>query len=75
MITWYKHHGKKVAVQLELKGKHRAHCLCWQCAKFNPGWRGIFSCLRSKLLYLYCVVFGMVTPVYECPAFFNKGQF
>jgi len=31
----YNHHGTDVSVMENLKGKHREHCLCFQCAKFN----------------------------------------
>ena len=34
-IERYEHHGTDVAVQSELKGKHREHCLCYQdCDRF-----------------------------------------
>lgn len=35
MIEKYIHHGKEVFVDSELKGKHKQHCLCWKCGKFE----------------------------------------
>ena len=59
----YEHHGNKVYVKSSLKGKHREHCLCFNCSKFEPG------CSKAKLLYNLCIELKMVTPVWECPDF------
>ena len=37
----YVHHGTKVAVQTELKGKHRDHCLCYLCGSFISADEGL----------------------------------
>ena len=72
----YKHHSRRVWVQAEGKGKHRLRCLCWYCDRFEPGWslRAVLKCVRAKILYLFCVVFGMTTPVHECPRWVAKGE-
>lgn len=67
MIERYEHHGRLVAVQSELKGKHRQHCLCHICTKFAPGSED--NCPIAKAVFQNCVDFGLVTPVYECPEF------
>jgi len=71
----YEHHGRDVWVREDLQGQHRDHCLCFTCERFEPGWsvRGVFRCLRAKILYLFCIVFGMTTPVYECPKWVPIG--
>lgn len=63
----YVHHSNLVFVRRDLKGKHREHCLCHSCAKFNPG--SPTNCSKANLLYAVCVAFGLVTPVWECPDF------
>lgn len=63
----YEHHGKKVYVRTDLKGKHRDYCLCHSCAKMKPGTDE--HCRRAALLYAYCRMLDMVTPVWECPEF------
>lgn len=70
-IEWYEHHGKKVAVEDFLKGKHRQHCLCWICDNFTPDNRETNCPIASKLFAL-CVEYNLVTPVYECPVFAVK---
>ena len=71
MIERYVHHGREVAVDSELKGKHRSHCLCFICGAFNPGQAG--NCPISEKLYRLCVEHNVVTPVYECPDFYISG--
>lgn len=66
-IEQYEHHGATVSVATELKGKHREHCLCFGCAKFNPGTTD--NCPKAQRLFQLCVEEHMVTPVYECPDF------
>lgn len=66
----YVHHGKEVAVQPHLKGKHREHCLCYGCDKFKPdATNGADQCPIAHAVYLNCVRFGIVSPVWECPDF------
>jgi len=60
-----------VFVREDLKGKHREHCLCYNCNKFKPEKkRG--HCKLAKKLFDFCVKNNMVTPVWECPAFDAK---
>jgi hypothetical protein len=70
-IEKYNHHGLEVSVDSELKGKHRDHCLCYKCEFFKPEDRGN-NCEIANQLYKLCVMFYLVTPVYECPAFKMK---
>lgn len=67
-IVRYTHHDREVAVQEELKGKHRDHCLCFQCIRFKPQKRDE-NCPIANALYRFDVLTGCVTPVYECPEF------
>lgn len=58
-----------VAVDEDLKGKHRAHCLCFQgCKKFKPEDREK-NCPRANLIFALDVQLDMTTPVWECPEF------
>ena len=79
-IVRYVHHGQVVSVREDLKGKHREHCLCYQCANFNydperitPGEFGMTGkgkqCPIAQDTYMNCVKHGLVTPVFECPKF------
>lgn len=71
-IERYVHHGREVAVDSELKGKHRSHCLCFICANFNPQDREK-NCPIANQIFATCVDHGVVTPVYECPKFAIAG--
>lgn len=64
----YEHHGKKVLVDKELKGKHRDYCLCHKCRHFIPSDRKA-NCKKANELYRFCQKHGMTTPVFECPDF------
>ena len=69
MFEKYKHHDGEVWVRSDLKGKHRENCLCMQgCKKFKPN---DFEnhCKKASLLYAYCRLNNMTTPVWECPDF------
>lgn len=72
VIVRYEHEwGERkvlVSVMEENKGKHRAHCLCYQqCRFFKPGEPD--NCDKAQTLYFFCVMQDMVTPVYECPKY------
>lgn len=71
-IERYVHHGREVAVDSELKGKHRSHCLCFICDKFKPGDERE-HCPIARRVYETCVAHGIVSPVYECPEFQISG--
>ena len=68
----YTHHGERVWVRKDLKGKHREHCLCHDCDHFRPDDRDN-CCSVATLLYMVCKLQGIVTPVWECPSFAPKG--
>lgn len=70
-IERYEHHGRVVAVEADLKGKHRQYCLCYGCARFNPGEAD--HCPIARRIYETCVEHGVVTPVWECPDFVIAG--
>lgn len=67
-IESYHHHREVNFVDSELKGKHRQHCLCYQCDSFKPQSRDE-NCPIANKLYQICVDENVVTPVYECPRF------
>ena len=67
MIERYTHHGVEVAVQSELKGLHREHCLCHKCELFKPA--SADNCEIAQATFVNCVKFGTTTPMYECPKF------
>ncbi len=71
MFEKYPHHGRNVWVNPKLKGKHREHCLCFSCIKFNPG-APENNCPIANLNYAVCLAHNLVTPVYECPEFIEK---
>lgn len=68
VIVKYEHHGVEVSVREDLKGKHREHCLCYQCSRFNIDDRDK-NCPIANLLYRFCVLTSCTTPVWECPQF------
>lgn len=67
IIDRYYHHGEYVAVDLDLKGKHREHCLCFRCPRFKPDTPE--NCDIAELLFRIDVLFHLVTPVWECAKF------
>ena len=64
----YEHFGTEVYVAKKLKGKHREHCLCWNCINFRPGVPEK-NCPIANLVYAVDINCHIVTPVYECPDF------
>ena len=69
-IGFYVHHGVIVAVDKSLKGKHREHCLCFQCAKFAPNTPE--NCDYAEQNFRACKINGMTMPVYECSHWHRK---
>jgi hypothetical protein len=69
-IIHYEHHGRTMAVRQDLQGKHREHCLCYQCGVFSPG--AADNCGIAQALYELDVSYNVVTPVWECAAFCEK---
>lgn len=73
-IVSYEHHGKFVSVREDLKGKHRDHCLCYDCIKFKPGIPEE-NCPVANLIYAVCIAEDVVTPVWECKSFTPGNAF
>ena len=69
----YNHHGVMVWVQQSLKGKHREHCACFFCTKFDPINRER-NCSIANQLFKLCTEYSLVTPVYECPHFEQRQE-
>lgn len=70
-IVQYAHHGDKVWVRADLKGKHREHCLCFSCACFHPFDRAN-NCPIANDLSRLCQTYGLVAPVYECSEYEDR---
>ena len=68
----YEHHGADVWVRKDLKGKHRDYCLCFSCGRFNPDTED--QCTTANLLFAVCKECDLVTPVFECPFFYELPQ-
>ena len=68
MIIKYNHHGVKVSVREDLKGKHREHCLCYSCKLFKPEDREA-NCQIANLLFEFDKLHNITTPVWECKKF------
>ena len=64
----YAHYGEIVTVREDLKGKHREHCLCWICEKFNPKDRDS-NCPIANELFEFDKKNSVTTPVWECKKF------
>lgn len=62
----YEHHNRTVSVREDLKGRHREHCLCYSCSRFDSNG---YKCPIAQTVYENCVKFGVVTPMWECPEF------
>lgn len=72
-IIKYQHYGVEVFVDEDLKGKHREHCLCFRCQRFNPD-EPDQNCKIAELNYRNCRLNGLVLPVYECPEFVESTE-
>jgi len=72
-IVKYIHNGRKVSVDVLLKGKHRYHCLCWRCKLFDEEEAGA-NCDIAEMLYRICKLTHITTPVWECPKFVEIGS-
>lgn len=69
----YIHHGNKVKVRKDLKGKHRELCLCFSCKLLNTENREK-NCSIANAVYDNCVKYKLTTPVTECPSFKEKDE-
>ena len=72
MYIEYEHHGTKVWVREDLKGKHREHCLCFSCDKFKPAGAPEENCPIANLNFAVCIAHNVTLPVWECPEFEEK---
>jgi hypothetical protein len=68
------HHGRTVAVREDLMNTHRDVCMCYDCTKFTPGLPEQ-NCPIANLLFAVCLETGIVTPVFECPAFQQGARY
>ena len=69
----YTHHGGKVWVRSDLRGKHRGHCLCMVCKKLDTINREK-NCPIANAVFANCVKFNLTTPMWECPEFEPKNK-
>lgn len=69
----YGHFGVKVWVRSDLKGKHREHCLCFQCDRLKIDEKEP-NCEIADENYAFCVKHHLVLPVWECPEFVEKEK-
>lgn len=64
-VATYTHHGKRMAVQSHLRGKHRDATLCLlDCALYHPNTPE--QCPYAQRIFDMCTKFGVVLPVWEC---------
>lgn len=73
MYTNYQHHFTNVWVRADLQGRHRQHCLCYNCKAFRPKDRDD-NCDIANAVFANCIKFGIVTPVWECPMFVEQDN-
>lgn len=64
----YKHYNNEPWVRQDLKGKHKAYCLCHSCVEFSAS-DSEANCPIAQELFELCQNYGLVTPVWECPEF------
>lgn len=69
----YTHHGNDVWVNSELHGRHREHCLCYSCKKFDEKSMKK-NCSISNRVFKLCVMEELVLPVWECPKFEVRSE-
>ena len=63
----YIHNKKKVFVDVMLKGKHRYHCLCYNCKSFRPGRKD--NCPIASMIDSLNKLQALVLVTWECPKF------
>lgn len=68
----YKHHGRDVWTFKRTKGKHQNYCLCYYCRRFFPKSSLDANCRIADHVYTLNRVFGITTPVFECPEFIEE---
>ena len=67
----FDHHGAEVSADAELKGKHREHCLCFDCKAFTPEDREN-NCKIANVLFNLCKLAEVTTPVMYCKEFVHE---
>ncbi len=72
-IVKFMHHNVKVSAMDHLRGRHRDHCLCFQCKKLNIEDREK-NCKIANLLFSVCKMCEITTPVFYCKEFIAKGM-
>jgi len=70
-IVKYIHHGKKVSVDVLLRGKADYYNLCQECKFFIPNEPNV-NCDIAEMLYRICRLHNIITPVFECHKFKSK---
>ena len=73
-VIKYRHHGKKVSVIKDLKGRHQSHCLCWFCGFFRPN-KKKKNCPIAQKLYEFDVEHTVTTPVWECEKYEEQPEY
>lgn len=68
----YEKNGKEVWTRKALKGKHADFGMCHSCSKFTPD-NLETNCPVASKLAKFALDEGIITPVFECPAFDKKG--
>lgn len=74
----YVHHGHKVWVRHDLKGKHWHPTICGDCDLFRPN--SMENCAIAQQLFELCKRHHIVLATWECPKFIpvtgikNKGR-
>ena len=66
----YVHHGVKVWVRLDLKGKHWDPTLCADCRLYKPDTDE--NCAVAERTFQLCKDCNLVLALWECPAFEPK---
>jgi hypothetical protein len=69
-VIRYNHHGKYMAVYAGQIGRHKEHCLCYDCSKFNPSGD---NCPIAQALFEFDIKHNITTPVWECAEFVMEG--
>ena len=69
----YKYHNRIVSVREDLKGRHREHCLCYSCQRFDSE-RRARNCDISNKVFDLCAEEELVLPVWECPLFIELDR-
>jgi hypothetical protein len=64
------HHNRPVWANLEHVTRHKEHCLCYSCERFNPN--SDTNCPIAQEVFELNKKLGITTPVWECPDFLES---